>query len=215
MSGQIKPYQTKSSEKTVSKTDLQARIQAVFRESADVKAQIADSDAPEILARMAEIAGNAVKNGGKIMFCGNGGSAADAQHIAAELLVRLRSDRDRGALPALTLAQDPSTMTACGNDYGYDFIFERTLRGLGQKGDVLVGITTSGNSGNVIKAMEAAKEMGITVFGFLGGTGGKAVPLCDEAFIVPAKDTGRIQEAHITAGHVLVELIEDVSGAVG
>ncbi len=189
---------------------LQNRAQAVFEESAAVKSQIAASDAPQVLARMAKIAGEAIRSGGKVMFCGNGGSAADAQHIAAELLVRLRSDRDRESLPALALAQDTSTLTACANDYGYDFIFERTLRGLGKPGDVLVGITTSGHSPNVIKAMEAAKGLGISIFGFLGGGGGKAAPLCDEAFIVPAKDTGRIQEAHITAGHVLVELVEDV-----
>lgn len=189
---------------------LQNRAQAVFEESAAVKTQIAAGDAPQVLARMAKIAGEAIRSGGKVMFCGNGGSAADAQHIAAEMLVRLRSDRDRGSLPALTLAQDTSTLTACANDYGYDFIFERTLRGLGKSGDVLIGITTSGHSPNVLKAMEAAKDLGISVFGFLGGDGGKAAPLCDEVFIVPAKDTGRIQEAHITAGHVLVELVEDV-----
>ena len=189
---------------------LQNRAQAVFKESAAVKTQIADGDVPQILTRMAKIAGESIQGGGKVMFCGNGGSAADAQHIAAEMLVRLRSDRDRDSLPALTLAQDTSTLTACANDYGYDFIFERTLRGLGKSGDVLIGITTSGHSPNVLKAMEAAKDLGISVFGFLGGDGGKAAPLCDEAFIVPAKDTGRIQEAHITAGHVLVELVEDV-----
>lgn len=198
---------------TTNSTAMQARAKAVFEESASVKAGLAQSDAPQILTRMAQMAAKSIQNGGKLMFCGNGGSAADAQHIAAELLVRLRSDRDRNALSAMTLAQDPSTMTACGNDYGYDFIFERTLRGLGRPGDVLVGITTSGNSGNVLKAMEAAKDMGIVVFGFLGGTGGKATPLCDEAFVVPADDTGRIQESHITAGHILVELIEDALNA--
>ncbi|MBL4613778.1 MAG: SIS domain-containing protein [Magnetovibrio sp.] len=162
---------------------------------------------------MAQIAGQSLDNGGKVMFCGNGGSAADAQHIAAELVVRLRSDRDRDALAAMTLVQDTSTLTACANDYGYDYIFERPLRALGRQGDVLVGITTSGDSTNVLKAMQAAKEMGITVFGFLGGSGGQATALCDEAFVVPAQDTGRIQEAHITAGHILVELIEDVLNA--
>ncbi|MCW8915473.1 MAG: SIS domain-containing protein [Magnetovibrio sp.] len=197
----------------MSQDPMQARAKAVFSESADVKMQLAASDAPKILTRMAHIAGNSVKNGGKVMFCGNGGSAADAQHIAAELLVRLRSDRERGPLAALTLTQDTSTLTACSNDYGYEYIFERPLRALGRQGDILVGITTSGNSGNVLEAMKAAKELGITVFGFLGGDGGKAVSLCDEAFIVPVKDTGRIQESHITAGHILVELIEDVVNA--
>ena len=191
---------------------MQTRAQAVFAESAAVKSRLATGAAPQVLARMAEIAGKSIQNGGKVMFCGNGGSAADAQHIAAELLVRLRADRDRGALPALTLTQDTSTLTACANDYGFDHIFERPLRGLGKEGDVLVGITTSGGSANVIEAMKAAKDMGITVFGFLGGDGGKVLEFCDQAFVVPATDTGRVQEAHITAGHVLVELIEDVLG---
>lgn len=212
----MSPHQPLETDETVS-TDTQtaaiARAQAVFAQSAAVKTALSQSDAPAILARMAETAAASIQAGGKVMFCGNGGSAADAQHIAAELLVRLRSDRDRGALPALTLAQDPSTMTACGNDYGFDHIFERSLRGLGKSGDVLVGITTSGNSANVIEAMKAAQDMGITVFGFLGGSGGKAVELCAETFIVPAQDTGRIQESHITAGHILVELIEDALNA--
>lgn len=189
---------------------LQARAKAVFEESAAVKTDLATSQAPALLAQMASVAADCIANGGKIMLCGNGGSAADAQHIAAELLVRLRSDRDRDSLPAISLAQDTSTLTACANDYGFDHIFERTLRGVGRPGDILIGITTSGGSPNVIKAMETAKDLGITVFGFLGGDGGKALTLCDEAFVVPASDTGRIQEAHITAGHILVELIEDV-----
>lgn len=189
---------------------LKDRAKAVFEESATVKAKIATGDGPEILARMAQRIGQSLQDGGKVMLCGNGGSAADAQHIAAELVVRLRANRDRQAIAAMTLAQDTSTLTACGNDYGYNMIFERSLRALGRKGDVLVGITTSGNSANVLKAMKAAREMGIYVIGFLGENGGKASALCDESFLVPAQDTGRIQEAHITAGHVLVELIEDV-----
>lgn len=189
---------------------FEARARAIFEQSAAVKQAVAASDAPARLAEMARACADAIKSGGKVMFCGNGGSAADAQHIAAELIVRLRSDRDRGALPALTLAQDASTMTACANDYGYDQVFARTLEALGRKGDVLVGITTSGNSANVIKAMEAAQDKGITVFGFLGDDGGQALALCELAFIPEgATDTGRIQEAHITAGHALVELIED------
>ena len=188
-----------------------ARAKAIFQDSATVKTAIAeDADLCARLGEMARTAAATINAGGKVMLCGNGGSAADAQHIAAELLVRLRADRDRDALPALTLAQDTSTLTACSNDYGYAHIFERPLRALGRKGDVLVGITTSGNSENVIKAMEAARELGITVFGFLGGDGGKALNLCDASFIPPGTtDTGRIQEAHITAGHALVELIED------
>ena len=150
-----------------------------------------------------------IQNGGKIMLCGNGGSAADAQHLAAEMLVRLRPMNNREGIPAIALAQDTSTITACGNDFGYDMLYERVLRSLGKKGDCLIGITTSGNSKNVILAMKAAQEMGVKVFGFLGCKGGEALKYCDEAFIVPSDDTGRIQEAHITAGHALMEYIED------
>jgi D-sedoheptulose 7-phosphate isomerase len=150
-----------------------------------------------------------IKSGGKIMLCGNGGSAADAQHLAAEMLVRLRPMNNREGIAAITLAQDTSTITACGNDFGYEMLYERVLKALGQKGDCLIGITTSGNSKNIILAMKAAQEMGIKVFGFLGCRGGEALKYCDEAFIVPSDDTGRIQEVHITAGHALMEYIED------
>jgi D-sedoheptulose 7-phosphate isomerase len=150
-----------------------------------------------------------IQNGGKIMLCGNGGSAADAQHLAAEMLVRLRPMNNREGVAAITLAQDTSTITACGNDFGYEMLYERVLKSLGKKGDCLIGITTSGNSKNVILAMKAAQEVGIKVFGFLGCGGGEALKYCDEAFIVPSDDTGRIQEAHITAGHALMEYVED------
>lgn len=195
---------------------LVARAKEIFEQSAAVKIAVAAGNGPVHLAEMARIAASSIKSGGKVIFCGNGGSAADAQHIAAELLVRLRADRERDGLPALTLAQDTSTLTACANDYGFNHIFERPLRALGRKGDVLVGISTSGNSENVIQAMLAAREMGISVLGFLGGNGGRALALCDVCFIPPATaDTGRIQETHITAGHALVELIEDALGAGG
>ena len=150
-----------------------------------------------------------IQNGGKIMLCGNGGSAADAQHLAAEMLVRLRPMNNREGVAAITLAQDTSTITACGNDFGYEMLYERVLKSLGKKGDCLIGITTSGNSKNVILAMKAAKELNIKVYGFLGCSGGEALKYCDEAFIIPSDDTGRIQEAHITAGHALMEYIED------
>jgi D-sedoheptulose 7-phosphate isomerase len=158
---------------------------------------------------MGDEACKTIQNNGKIMLCGNGGSAADAQHLAAELLVRLRPLNNREGVAAITLAQDTSTITACGNDYGYDTLYERTLKSLGREQDCLIGITTSGNSRNIILAMKAAKELNIKVFGFLGCGGGEALNYCDEAFIVPSNDTGRIQEAHITAGHALMEYIED------
>ena len=151
-----------------------------------------------------------IQNGNKILLCGNGGSAADAQHLAAEMLVRLRPNNNREGVAAITLAQDTSTITACGNDFGYDKLYERTLMSLGKTGDCLIGISTSGNSKNVILAMKAARNMGIKVFGFLGCGGGEALQYCDVAFIVPSDDTGRIQEAHITAGHALMERVEDL-----
>ena len=143
------------------------------------------------------------------MLCGNGGSAADAQHLAAEMLVRLRPNNNREGIPAIALAQDTSTITACGNDFGYDTLYERMITSLGQEGDCLIGITTSGNSENILRAMRAAKKMDIKVFGFLGAGGGKAQEYCDEAFVVPSNNAGRIQESHITAGHALMEYIED------
>ena len=144
------------------------------------------------------------------MLCGNGGSAADAQHLAAEMLIRLRPDNNREGVPAIALAQDTSTITACGNDFGYEVLYERMVQSLGKKGDVLIGISTSGNSENILLSMERAKKLGIIVFGFLGSGGGNAAMLCDHAFIVPSHNTGRIQEAHITAGHALMECIEDL-----
>ena len=161
------------------------------------------------LYNMSEYITQSIQNGGKIMLCGNGGSAADAQHLAAEMLVRLRPMNNREGVAAITLAQDTSTITACGNDFGYEKLYERTLTSLGKEGDCLIGITTSGNSENIILAMKAAKKMNIKAFGFLGCGGGEVLKYCDEAFIVPSNDTGRIQEAHITAGHALMECIED------
>jgi len=162
-----------------------------------------------VLAEIGKICGQAIENGNKILLCGNGGSAADAQHLAAELLIRLRPDVTRQTLPAIALAMDTSTLTACGNDLGFEVIFERMVEALGNKGDVLIGITTSGNSPNVLKALTKAKELGIVTVGFLGGNGGPALPLCDFSFIAPTTVTGRIQELHITAGHIVMELVED------
>ncbi len=163
----------------------------------------------ETLVRLADICIAAITSGGKLMFCGNGGSAADAQHLAAELLVRLRPHVDRDGLPAIALAMDSSAMTACGNDYSYEIFYERMVKALGRRGDVLIAITTSGKSPNVIRALKAARERGIVALGFLGGSGGLALQECDDALIVPDTETGRIQEGHIAMGHALMELIED------
>lgn len=147
-------------------------------------------------------------NGGTVFFCGNGGSAADAQHLATELMIRLNHDINRPALGALSLATDPSNMTAGGNDIGFENVFARNLEGLGRKGDVLVAISTSGNSPNVVRAVERAHERGITTVGLLGGTGGALAERCDIAIVVPTSNTQRIQELHITLGHIICESVE-------
>jgi len=184
------------------------KIEKLFNESIVTKKKCVKQGFQSII-NMGDTASQAIINGNKIMLCGNGGSAADAQHLAAEMLIRLRPMNNREGIAAMVLAQDTSTITACGNDFGYDVLYERTLKSLGKPGDCLIGITTSGNSKNVILAMKAAREMGVKVFGFLGCKGGEALQFCNEAFVVPSDDTGRIQEAHITAGHALIEYVED------
>jgi len=183
-------------------------IKQLFQESIAVKNECIVSGL-DCLVSMGNIISASIQNGNKIMLCGNGGSAADAQHLAAEMLVRLKPHNNREGIPAIALAQDTSTITACGNDFGYDRLYERMVTSLGRRGDVLICITTSGNSENIIHAIKAANNMGINAFGFLGTGGGKASVCCDESFIVPSSETGRIQEAHITAGHALMEYIEN------
>ena len=185
------------------------KVKGVFEESIRIKEKIIESDFINIIEEIGDIISELVQKGGKIMLCGNGGSAADAQHLAAEMLIRLRPMNNRQGIAAIALAQDTSTITACGNDFGYDTLYERIVMSLGKKGDCLIGITTSGNSKNIILAMEAAQRVGIKVFGFLGSGGGEALELCDKALIVPSNNTGRIQESHITAGHALMEDVED------
>lgn len=150
----------------------------------------------------------AILAGNKVMLCGNGGSAADAQHIAAELIGRFKSERR--ALPALALTTDSSILTAIGNDYSFDDIFSRQVRGMAQTGDVVIGISTSGDSGNVVNAVLCAKELKCCTVALVGHAGGELAPLCDYAIVVPSKQTARIQEMHITIGHILCELMEDI-----
>lgn len=151
----------------------------------------------------------AMRIGNKLLFCGNGGSAADAMHLAAEWTIRLRGKVTRPSWPALALTLDPVVMSAAGNDFGYDECFSRPLEGLGRPGDVLIGITTSGKSPNVLSALRKAREMGIVTVGMLGGDGGPALPLCDHVLLVPSSETARVQEVHISLGHAILELVED------
>lgn len=151
-----------------------------------------------------------LKKGGKIMFCGNGGSAADAQHLAAEFVIRLRPHINRSPIPALTLAQDTSTLTACGNDYSFDDIFLRPFQALAKKNDVLICISTSGNSENILKVLKEAKKNNIFTIGFFGNNGGKARKNCDIKLIVNSNNTARIQECHIFLGHFILEKVEDL-----
>ena len=188
---------------------MSKKIVSLFNDSISVKQKCIDSGL-DVLGVMGKNIAKLVQNGNKIMLCGNGGSAADAQHLAAEMLIRLRPKYNRKGIPAIALAQDTSTITACGNDFGYDILYERMVASFGKKGDCLIAISTSGNSTNVIRAMLEAKKMGIHVYGFLGAGGGEALQYCDDAFVVPSENTGRIQESHITAGHALMECIEDI-----
>jgi len=148
------------------------------------------------------------QNGGKLLLAGNGGSAGDAQHWAAEWVIRLSHHLDRPSMPAIALTTDSSILTAGGNDIGFDNIFARQVEGLGQKGDLLIAISTSGNSENVIRASRIAKDKGMKVLGILGKDGGRQIEYCDADVTVPSTDTQRIQEMHVVIGHLLCELSE-------
>lgn len=180
--------------------------QSIEQSIAAKQALIADSAFLNRIQLAADTITESLRNGGKIHFCGNGGSAADAQHLAAELSGRFYFDRP--PLNAEALHCNTSYLTAVGNDYGYDYIFSRLLRGTAKRGDVLVGISTSGNSKNILKAYQTAKEMGITIVSLTGQTGGAMKELSDILLNVPSTDTPRIQESHIMIGHIICELVE-------
>ena len=188
---------------------IENKIKQTFEDSITVKQKVIDEGAYKVLLDAGNIIAESISKKGKLLICGNGGSAADAQHLAAEFLIRLTSDVNRDSIPALSLAQDTSTLTACINDYGSDDIFKRVFSALSTDGDVLLAITTSGNSKNIIETLKLANERGIYSLGFLGGDGGEALKYCNTAFIVPDKVTARIQESHITAGHALLQYVED------
>lgn len=180
-------------------------IERMTKESIDAKQKMLVMHR-ETIARIAEVIYSAIENGGKVLWCGNGGSAADAQHLACELVSKFYVDRK--ALPSIALNTNTSILTAIANDYDFERVFVRQVEALGRKGDVLIGISTSGNSKNVIAAMKKAKEMGIVTIGFTGETGGAMKECSDILLNVPSKDTPRIQEAHITAGHIICYLVE-------
>lgn len=169
--------------------------------------QYCSDDIHDIAIKLAEV----IKSGHKIMLCGNGGSAADSQHIAAELVVRLRSEVNRPAIPAMALTVDTSILTAGGNDLGFDNIFARGVEAFGQKGDALIAISTSGNSENVIRAVDMAKKKGVMTIGLLGNEGGKLKSECDDFVVVPSNVTARIQECHILIGHIWCRIIEEIN----
>lgn len=161
----------------------------------------------DVIQLMAERCKEALKSGNKVLFCGNGGSAADAQHLAAELIGRFQ--KERRSLASVALTTDTSILTAVANDYGYDEVFARQVEGLGRSGDVLIGISTSGNSANVVKAALKARDTGMHTIAFTGEGGGKLKDICDITFAVPSKVTARIQEMHIMVGHIICELVEE------
>jgi D-sedoheptulose 7-phosphate isomerase len=188
--------------------DKEKFIVASLQESSETKLKIKDACLNDILASVNLIV-KSFKSKNKLLLCGNGGSAADSQHIAAEFMVRLSHHIKRPALPAIALTTDTSNLTASGNDIGFENGFARSVEGLGNDGDVLIVISTSGNSPNVIKAVETAKLMGIKVIGLLGGSGGKLKSMVDISVLIPSSNVQRIQEGHITVGHIICELVED------
>lgn len=191
-------------------TNMEQILKRIFLESIELKKKVVMEGHINVLISMATAIVESLKNRGKLLLCGNGGSAADAQHLAAELLIRLRPHMNRQSFPAIALAMDPSTLTACGNDFGFEVLYERLVQGLGNAKDVLLGITTSGRSPNVVRALKMAQSLGMITLGFLGNDGGEALAHCDLAFVVPSKDVGRIQEIHITAGHAVMEMVEEM-----
>ncbi|RMF60947.1 MAG: SIS domain-containing protein [Calditrichaeota bacterium] len=187
--------------------DIRKTIETQINEHLEVQQKVLDSLASPI-EECAQKWIETLRQGCKLLFCGNGGSAADSQHLAAELVVRLRGSFERPAIPAMALTVDTSILTAGGNDYGFERVFARQVEALGKAGDLLVALSTSGNSSNVIAAVEQAHKQELYTVGFLGGDGGKLGKMVDLPLIVPSTNTARIQEAHILIGHILCLLLE-------
>jgi D-sedoheptulose 7-phosphate isomerase len=186
---------------------MQAGVLRIFQESAALKLRFAEANADRIVAVARQMA-DSLRRGGKLLFFGNGGSAADSQHLAAEFVNRFL--RQRGALAAVALTTDTSALTSIGNDLGFDQVFARQVEALGRPGDVVVAISTSGGSPNVLRAVEMARRLGCFTVALTGGSGGALAAAADEAFVVPSAETPRIQETHITLGHALCALVEDL-----
>lgn len=185
---------------------MEKTIQASFDQHGILLARCRAELVSAIVAAGAEIC-RALQAGNKLLLCGNGGSAADSQHIAAELIGRYK--KERAPLSAIALTTDTSILTCVGNDYSYEDIFSRQVLGLARPGDVFIGISTSGNSANVVKAAQAAREVGCRTVGLLGNGGGRLASLCDHPLVIPSSDTPRIQEMHILIGHMLCDFLED------
>ena len=185
------------------------KIKNIIQSSIDVKIKVlADEKLLQTTMDCVNVIVSAFENGNKVLFCGNGGSASDAQHMAAEFSGRFYTDRD--ALPAEALHCNTSYLTAVANDYSYDVIYSRLIKGIGNPGDVLVGLSTSGNSKNIVNAFEAAKEKQMTTIAFTGSSGGKLKKLSDHLINIPSDDTPRIQESHITLGHIICQMVEEI-----
>ena len=184
------------------------KIRHIVGESVSVKQKLLkDENLLKTIGSITTAIVQALKNGNRVYFCGNGGSAADAQHLAAELSGRFYTDRD--ALPAEALHCNTSYLTAVANDYSYDVIYARLVKGIAHSGDVLVGLSTSGNSGNIIQAFEMARQKGVITVGFTGESGGKLKAISDYLINIPSTDTPRIQESHILVGHIICQLVEE------
>lgn len=184
------------------------RVRVYLGEMADTARRTAETCADDV-ARAAEILVNALLDGGKILLCGNGGSAADSQHLAAEFVSTLTVENRRPAIPAIALTTDTSILTAIANDFGFEGVFARQVEALGRNGDVLIGISTSGNSTDVLRAVDEAKARGMRTIALTGATGGALTPIVDVAIRVPSRETSHIQECHIAIGQLLAFMVEE------
>jgi len=188
--------------------NLKTSIQNKLLDSINLKKKIIDKNISDII-NASKICINGLKKGGKLIFCGNGGSASDAQHLSTEMLVRLNPNINRKPIAAISLNLDSVSMSAHSNDYNYDSYLSRMLFGLGKKNDILIAISTSGNSRNILNVIKQAKKMNIATISFLGNKGGKIKKICKNNIIVESNNTARIQEAHICIGHILMDIIEN------